>query len=143
MTSNSCWFLGYLLVYLTCQLDILSPLLIPSNTSHMLASWIVINIYLFIKPHQALRFYYLSLIWSYQVHSKSFSVQSMSMHLDGHQSVVARCHLGSISPTFYEQLLCMQIPKAQISCFIWLYFCWWNWPQKCNSKNTYLHRCNS
>ena len=32
------------------------------------------------------------------------------------------CHLGSISPTFYEQLLRSQIPKAQKSCLFWLSF---------------------
>ena len=50
---------------------------------------------------------------------------------------------GSISPMLYEQLLRLQIPKAQKSCLTWLSFLrfwdlraqkrlverWWNWPQ--------------
>ena len=51
-------------------------------------------------------------------------------------------NLGSISSTFYEQLLRSQIPKAPKSCLTWLSFLrfwdlrvqklpverWWNWP---------------
>ncbi len=55
---------------------------------------------------------------------------------------------GSISSTFYEQLLCMQIPKAQKRQSSWQSFLrfwnlcvqklliehWWNWPQVAQKK---------
>ena len=60
---------------------------------------------------------------------RAFEIESLN-NLKNHEDHLQQSqllHLGSISPTFYEQLLCLQIPKAQKNCStLQSFLCFWD-----------------